>query len=84
VGPDEDAGGNVADNKRQAQRARAESSDQAREYDQNEIGCDAQFFSVAPGVWGEGRRAALAVIWLRSRDWRPTARRRAGQTLPGP
>ena len=42
VGPDEDAGGNVADHEREAQGARGESADQAREDDQDEIGCDAQ------------------------------------------
>ena len=42
VRPDEDAGGNVADHQRQAQGASAEAADQARENDQDEIGCDAQ------------------------------------------
>ena len=73
------------DHQREAEGPRGEAADQACENDQDEVGCEALFLRVAPEVVvaRAGERPS-SVTWPPSRDWRPTARRRAGQTLPGP
>ena len=42
VRPHENAGGNIADHQRDAEKPRCDPADQAGEDDQDEIGCDTQ------------------------------------------
>ena len=67
VRPHEDAGSNVADHEGEAQDAGSDSADQAREDNQDEIGCDAQCVQLSSVSLDEGRRAALAIIWPHAR-----------------